>query len=412
MTQALKTWWQWDNLRVLIPVLACLLVLIPIDIHSHYGHGDIDLYHRYALAFVADHSLPFEYPLLAIVPFLLTLPPLGDYISVYAGLMLVVFVAGYAAFHRFASPRAANLYAVYVLVGGAVTTLARFDLVPALVTVGALWAASRRRFTLGYLLLAVGVLLKLYPLFLLPLVMIEHRRVLHFRGGGLLPSQVLRGAALFTLAVAAGFVVAIILQPGGWWTPFVQASQRPLQVESVPATFLWLSSFAGFWAQPDHSFHSFNLVGSLAGGLTVLGSLGLVLGCLFVYWRQFSGRIDVGRAFLAVVCIVIVSSKVFSPQYLIWALPLVALIEGFSPIWIVIGLLTSLIYPILYEVDQLHGNGTPSRYTLHFLGVIAIRNGLILWATYRAVVPREERAVLAPALAEERLAPRIASSGD
>lgn len=395
MTQALTAWWHRENLRVLVPVLVCLVVLIPIDIHSHYGHGDIDLYHRYALAFVGNHSLPFEYPVLAIVPFLLTLPPLGDYITVYAGLMLLVFLGGYALFCRFASVRAANVYAVYVLFGGAVTTLARFDLVPALATVGALWLVSRRRFTWGYVLLAIGVLLKLYPLFLLPLVMIEHRRVLHFRGGGLLPRPVLQGAALFGLVVGAGFLIAVLLEPQGWWTPFVQASQRPVQVESVAASFLWLSSFAGFWAQPDHSFHSFNLVGALAGGLTALGSLGLVAGCLFVYWRQFTGRIDVGRAFLAVVCIVIVTSKVFSPQYLIWALPLVALIEDFDPIWIVISLLTTLIYPIIYEVDQLHGNGTPSSYTLHFLGIIAIRNGLLLWAAYRAVMPREDRAELA-----------------
>ena len=394
MTQALTSWWRKDNLRVLVPVVVCLVALIPIDIHSHFGHGDIDLYHRYALAFLDNHSLPFEYPVLAIVPFLLTLPPLGDYISVYAGLMLLVFLAGYVAFHRFASARAANLYAVYTLLGGAVTSLARYDLVPALVTVAALWMVSRRRFTWGYALLALGVLLKLYPIFLLPVVMIEHRRVLHFGGGGLMPRPVLRGATLFGLIVIAGFVVAIVLEPHGWWTPFVQAVQRPAQVESVVATLLWLSSFAGFSAQPDHSFHSFNMVGALSKGLTVLGSVGLVAGCLFVYWRQFSGRIDVGRSFLAVVCIVIVTSKVFSPQYLIWALPLVALIEDLDAVWIIVSLLTTLIYPILYEVDQLHGNGTPSSYTLHFLGGIAIRNALLLWATYRVVVPREDRRAL------------------
>lgn len=397
---------------MLIPVVLCLVALIPTYLHSHYGHGDIDLYHRYAQAFLSSHSLPFEYPVLAILPFLLTLPPLGDYISVYAALMLLLFVAGYAAFCRFASARAANLYAGYVLIGGAVATLARFDLVPALVTVAALWAVSRRRFTIGYVLLAVGVLLKLYPVFLLPVVMIEHRRILHLRGGGLIPKPVLRGAGTFALTVASGFLVAIILSPHGWWTPFIQASHRPLQVESVPSTFLWLSSFVGFWAQPDHSFHSFNMVGTLAGALTALGSVGLVGGCLFVYSRQYRGRIDVGRAFLAVVCVVIVSSKVFSPQYLIWALPLVALIEDFDPIWIVISLLTTLIYPILYEVDKLHGNGTPSRYTLHFLGIIAIRNGLILWATYRAVMPREDRQSRRVSVAEEAPARRLASGAD
>ena len=412
MTHALRAWWRKDNLRVLLPVLVGLLVLIPTDLHSHYGHGDIDLYHRYALAFLAHHSLPFEYPVLAIVPFLLTLPPLGDYISVYAAMMLLLFLAGYAGIHRLASARAANVYAVYVLLGAAVTTLARFDIVPALVTVAALFAVGRRRFRLAYVLLGAGVLLKLYPAFLLPVVMIEHRRILHFRGGGLLPKPLLGGVGIFFVTVAAGFLVAIVLAPQGWWTPFVQASHRPLQVESVAATGLWLSSFLGFSAQPDHSFHSFNMIGSLAEVLSALVSLGLILGCCFVYWRQFRGRIDAGRAFLAVVCVVIVSSRVFSPQYLIWALPLVALIEDFDPVWIVISLLTTLVYPVLYEVDRLHGNGTPGRYTVHFLGVIAIRNALLLWATYRAAMPRVDREIRRVASDEQLPAPRLASGAD
>ena len=62
-----------------------------------------------------------------------------------------------------------------------------------------------------------------------------------------------------------------------------------------------------------------------------------------------------------------------------------------TPIWLVIGLLTTLVYPILYEADNLHGLSTPSHYSWRFLVAIALRNGLLLWATYRAVVPREER---------------------
>jgi Glycosyltransferase family 87 len=385
------SWWGREDLRFLVPAVMCLVALIPIYVHSHYGHGDIDLYHRYASAFFVQHSLPYEYPVLSILPFLLALPPVGDYIVVYAAWMVVLFVAGYIAIHRFASARAANLYAVYIVLGGAITTLARFDLVPALVTVAALWAVSRRRFTLGYLLLALGVLLKLYPLFLLPIVMIEHRRVLHFRGGNFLPGPVLRGAGVFGFTVALGFLVAILLEPGGWWSPFLQVSHRPPEVESIPATLLWLTSFVGSSAVPDHSFHSFNLVGPAAAGLSTLGDLGLAAGCLVVYWRQSMGRIDVGRAFLAVVCVAIVSTKVFSPQYLVWALPLVAMIEGFSLTWIAISLLTTLIYPILFELDQLHGLGVPSRYAPHFLGAIAIRNGLMLLATWRAAFPRVDR---------------------
>src|SRR5260221_2301976 len=127
--------------------------------------------------------------------------------------MVVLFVAGYVAIHRFASPRAANLYAVYIVLGGAITALPRFDLVPALVTVAALFAASKRRFTLAYVLLALGVLLKLYPLFLLPILMIEHRRVLHLPGGSLLPAPVLPRGRGLRLSLGPCVLFSIALQP-------------------------------------------------------------------------------------------------------------------------------------------------------------------------------------------------------
>src|SRR5260221_10306212 len=109
-------------------------------------------------------AFPLDSPPLTILVFTLSvLPPIADYISVYACWMAGVFLVGYFAFRRFSSPQNASIYAVYLLLGATGALLGRFDLFPALLTVAAFWAGRQRRFTFAYLFLAAGALLKLYP---------------------------------------------------------------------------------------------------------------------------------------------------------------------------------------------------------------------------------------------------------
>jgi Glycosyltransferase family 87 len=376
-------------------VLLTLLAVIPLELHSRYGHGDIDLYHRYAQAFWLSSppltALPVEYPPLSILPFSLTLlPPLGDYITVFAIWMLVIFAAAYLAYKRFETTRAAEVFAVYCVVGGLSTLLGRFDLVPALVTLGAYWAARHRRFDLAYALLALGTLIKLYPLLLLPILVLEHWRAL---GGVRLwvvpPRPLLRGVAIFAAAVAAGFAIARVMNPDGWLSALTYNTVRPIQVESVPATILWIGSWTGLPAWPDHSFHSFNLVGPLEASLSTLSTGALVAGCGWVYWRQLTGHMSFGRALLGCVLVVICTSRVFSPQYLIWALPFVAVVEGdYDLVWLAVCVLTTLIYPFAYRAFQLYGFGTPDSYPVVFLALIGARNALLVAATVRTLGPR------------------------
>jgi len=376
-------------------VLVTLLGVIAFELHSRFGHGDIDLYHRYAQAFWLGspplRSLPLEYPPLSIVAFSLTLlPPLPDYITVFALWMLGLLAATYFAFRRFESRRAAEVFIVYCVVGGLSTLLGRFDLVPAVLTVTAYWAARRNRFDLAYLLIAAGTLMKLYPLFLMPLLVIEQWRQI---GSGKLwampPRPLLRSLGIFAGVTVAGFAVARALNPDGWLSAFTYNTLRPIQVESVPATLLWVGSWIGLPAWPDHSFHSFNMVGPLETPLGALSSLGLVGGCLWVYWRQFTGHLSLGKALLACVLVIMCTSKVFSPQYLIWVVPLVALVEGdYNLLWIAVCVLTTLIYPFAYRGYQLYGLSTPDSYPIVFLGLIGARNALLLAATALVLLPR------------------------
>lgn len=388
---------RWRRRDRVFPGLLVLFLLgdIAWELHSRYGHGDIDLYHRYALAFWSGShpltSLPVEYPPLSIAAFTLTvLPPLGDYVTVFGTWMLVIFMAAYTAFKRLEAPRAAEVFAIYCVLGGISTLLGRFDLLPALLTVGAYWAGRNRRFELAYVLLAAGTLVKLYPLLLLPVLVLEQRRTLGSERLWEVPPQpLLRGLAIFGGLVAAGFAVAWAINPDGWLSPLTYNTDRPIQVESLPATLLWAGTWAGVPAWPDLSFHSFNLVGPLAGSLSALSTLGLLFGCAWVYWRQLTGHLSYGRALLALVLVAICTSRIFSPQYLIWVLPLLAALDGdYDPLWLVVCALTTLIFPFAYRAYHIYGFGTPESYPAVFMALIGLRNGLLLAATVRALAPR------------------------
>lgn len=374
--------------------------------HWKLTSGDVSEYHTYAQAFWLSHpplhQLPVEYPPLAIIPFSLTLiPPVSDIQTIFSLWMAAVVVIGYAGFLRFSTRRRGLFYLLYLMLGSDAVLTARFDIVPALTTLAALWATERKRFVLAYLLLAVGILLKLYPAFLLPVVIIAHWQAiriahpstLHWRNGWRALAAWLRhdpvvravatGTALCVGVVALAFACAMALAGAAALSGFTYASDRPLQIESTPATILWLGTLVGIPAHPEFSFFSLNFVGPLDAWLKPLSALALIAGCLLVYWRQMRGKLSIGQAMLACLCAVMVTNKIFSPQYVIWVLPMVAAVEGFDLIWVAIGILTTLDFPIVYG---LRAPIWDSPFSWQFMPVIAARNLFLLYATVRAML--------------------------
>jgi hypothetical protein len=168
----------------------------------------------------------------------------------------------------------------------------------------------------------------------------------------------------------------------------------------VSASLLWLSGLVGLHVAPDHSYHSYNLIGSAARELSLLADLGLVGGCLWVYWQQLNGRIAFGRALTVCLLVIVCADRVFSPQYLMWVVPMVAIMDSdYDGVWLVICALTTLIFPYAYDWAGLHGSGTPGSYPLFFSGLIAARNALLLIATARFVRRSLARTEAAPDLA-------------
>jgi hypothetical protein len=280
-------------------------------------------------------------------------------------------------FARTASPTVTKAYIVYMLLAGPLTLLGRYDLVTTLVVLSAIIAAGRRRWPLAYALLALGVLLKLYPVVLLPVFAIEQWRTARRRMW--IPT------AIFGLIVLAGFGAAVLVDPAGWLSPFRYALQRPVESESVPATVLWVLSGLGSPGTLVHSFNSANMAGPTATFVAALSPVALATGCIAAYARQLAGKLTLRQACLACLAVVLVTSKVLSPQYLIWVLPLVALEVGLEPVWIGACVLTFLVYPVLFELTGLSGPLHATEFAPVFLMSAAARNGLLLIAAWRAL---------------------------
>jgi Glycosyltransferase family 87 len=378
-------WWRRAYLLDLgLLALALVATAALTNVYWQDVAHDIGIYQQYALAFWTGRprfvALPQEYPPAALLPFSLTL--LFPASAVVAGFELAIgllVLTGYLGFLRCSTRRHAILYACYLLLGAQGFLLGRYDLFPALLTLAALWLAQRRRFAAGYSALALATLLKLYPAVLLPLLVLEHWRHATAR-------QVAKTLlAAFAIPVLLGVALPVLRNPAGGLSALAVAGQRPLQVESVPATLLWLAHLLGFPARSAFSYGADGLAGPLAGALAALSLPLLAAGCLLVYWRFARGRLALGRALLACVCVVVVTAKVFSTQYLIWVVPLAAEDGDYVPAWLLTCLLTFLDYPLLYPFNQ--PGYTPASVSVFALLMLA-RNGLLLWLTLRLLRSR------------------------
>lgn len=350
------------------------------------GDSDGGLYRHYALAFWTrsplGHSLPAEYPPLSVLVFSLSLLPPGPAASaVFGAWMGTLALLLYWVTARLGSPRQAATLAVYLVLCGVGTLVGRFDLVPAALTLAVFWLAKRSRFGLAYAMLAVAILLKLYPAVLVPVVAIEQARHLRRAGASRRRATLEAGAGMVVVAgiVAATLLGARWLAGPGWAGAFTYLAGRPVQVESTPASLMWLASLAGMPLHPAGGFGSFNVSGAAAPVSSAIGDIGLLLGLPLVYWARLRGWLPLGRTMLLAVVLVVATSRVESTQYMIWIAVLAAVDEPFSPAWAVVFLLSSVIYPVGYALAGMDSTQPiPPAYPWGLMAIIALRNGLLV----------------------------------
>ncbi|HXA43400.1 MAG TPA: hypothetical protein VNV65_10875 [Candidatus Solibacter sp.] len=349
--------------------------------------NDAAIYNRYIQRFATSLTLPPDYPPATVGLFALGyLPPLPDFALVFAVWMLVVATAGRALLDRFVSSQAARTYSLLLVLGCAATVLSRFDIVPAVLTLVALLAMERRRWTVAVLVLAVATDLKLYPGVLLPVVLAV--RAVDTAGAPHEAAQKRRDIAwmltAFLSVVALGLVVPTAIGSlTGHSQPFLSAAEgRPIEIESVPGSLLWLAHFLGAPAAVVESYGSRNFTGVLETPLRVVAGVATAVGLLFVYWATWRRRLTGRQAFLLTIGVLLLTNKVFSPQYLIWLIPFVAIAAEASLDWLLVAALTVLEYPVLFSVANLDLQVGSGPFTALAV-VIGLRNLALAFAIGR-----------------------------
>jgi hypothetical protein len=317
------------------------------------------------------HILPPEYPALTLVAFSLPLlAPAQWYQVVCAFCMLIVAAVIYLLLRRYRSTGAAIAFAVYIVLGSWATALGRFDLVPAVLILGAVLLGVRSRWKGAFALLALATLLKLFPIILVVPFLIAQQ--MQSKDKWLAWSR-WSALGMFVGICAVITAVSLILNVANTLFPINYFLNRPFQVESIPSTLLWLGGQAGRTVQWVFTYQSLNFLSPLSHVVSLLSIFLLVVGLLFTFWLQLRRKIDLPMVCLITLLIIMVTGKVFSPQYLMWVTPLVAYVGQAHWKWFVswasVSLLTLIIFPFMY-VDIV--------YIQTYYPVILVRDWLIL----------------------------------
>ncbi len=348
------------------------------------------------------HMLPLEYPPITLVPFSIPLIiPLPLYQIGFAVFMALVAVAIYALLLHYGPQGSALAFAFYLIVGAWATALGRYDLLPAGLTLLTVIAAQQNRWTLAYLAAAFATLLKIYPVLLLPALFIAEQQaagLFHTPGEltvtnwpkelWLTVSHIFHwrwkrtGLFLAILLVVTGLFSSIDFN-GAVVSQFSYFSHRPVQIESFGSTLLWMTHhFLLIPTTAGYDFGSVNVYSPLGDLLTHLCETGLALGILCTLITQWRRKINLAQSALLLLLLFIGTGKVFSPQYLIWVIPLVAYMGGINLSWLLswtcISALTTAIYPYLYNRFP---DATVAATSPGFPEVVGLRNLLFMLLT-------------------------------
>jgi uncharacterized membrane protein len=326
---------------------ALAFVHAPVEIRvspfDRYGnavaHGDVPY-----------HSFSLEYPPGALPPIVLpALVPRVSYDVAFRGLQALLgcgLLLGLAYLLRDLGGRELALRVgcvalAPVLLGPIV--FFRFDLWPAFLITASLVAFDRSSPRLSAGLVGAAMAAKLYAGVLLP--------PLALRTG--------RAGLAWMVGIAAALTLPLaLIAPGGVAESFLRQLGRGVQIESVPGSIVELASLAGLGGlTTEFSSGSWNIRGE---GVAVIGFLASVVGIgllVFVWVRLWQARRrdwHLPVVYAGTVAIVLMSTKVLSPQFLLWLVPLAVLVRGgagalASGLLAGAMVLTQLVYPSRYE---------------------------------------------------------------
>ncbi|MFE1731005.1 glycosyltransferase 87 family protein [Streptomyces bacillaris] len=267
------------------------------------------------------------------------------------------------------------------------TGYARYDLMVTAVAVAALLAGVRRPRVLG-VLAAFGALLKAWP----ALVLVGVRRGW--------PARAAWSAAALT---GAGLAVAFGLWMPGAYAFLAFQRDRGTEIESLGALYFHLARHFGWEGRVELHYGSMEFLGP---GVEIVSALALGLAALALGWllvwrlraRTFAAHTPAQAAFTAVLLFT-TTSRVISPQYVVWLVGLAAVCLAFrnggmvrpAVLVLMAAGVTVLEFPVYFaEVVASDARGVV---------LLSLRNGLLVAASviaarrlWRETVPGKSEA--------------------
>jgi hypothetical protein len=265
----------------------------------------------------------------------------------------------------------------------------RFDGLPALFTVLALAAIVAKRPGWSGVALGLGTATKLYPALLLPVVVLYYAFGRRWRSAGV---------AVGAFAAVVGATALGIYAVGGpdGFTFLTYQEERGIEIESVLGGLVLLSHrLFGTEATIYAGFGSIQVGSSLIEGLALpnqvaLFALGISLAAGLIYSFSSDARHSPDGAIrpptvvnymMAILVFSMLANKVLSPQYIVWLLPIGALLPWRKALLLlVIAALTTYVFPIGFRVLW-------SEIDAIAVAVLNLRNLLLLVLFVWLVVP-------------------------
>jgi hypothetical protein len=326
------------------------------------------------------HDFISEYPPLALMGFLL--PGLffhttTAYSWAFAAellmfdLLVLYLLADLAVFFKVSIKNTLAVYTLVILAIGPIL-VCRYDIMPAALTLLALWAFIKGKNKLAWGATALGFLAKLYPVIILPLFLLYQWKNRQY-------GRMFQGIAVFVIVVLIFCLPWLIIDAPGFTKSFTYHLDRPLHAESTYGSALMVGQVFGMDKIPaDLTYGSWNLLSSLADKLAKIAFYVTAFFSIIIYWlfvtrtrydevNDSSKPLNTSSASILAQCVILLTfvflllNKVFSAQYLAWLCPLLPLFfygkrkYTVLSLFVIAAAVTQYVFPYNYvSFEQVH----------------------------------------------------------
>jgi hypothetical protein len=357
-----------SKLQLALFCLGHVIILLPL-FNTVYAihHASTALYLEYASQIWNGHlpyqDFPLEYPPFSLIFFLL--PRLfASSLSAYAGAfeieVLLFDLLGMYILYRIARKwdmppwKLLMVYSVAILAIGPIF-IESYDVFPAILTLLSMFFFYNDKHRWAWIFLALGFMTKLYPVVIAPIYIFFYLRDRCYK-------RIWQSIIMFGVVCLIIILPFLVTAPGSVGQLVSTHSARPLQLETTySSVLLVLGKLTNISPEIVYSYGSRNIMNPTAETLAALSWLVTILFLLAAYWliyRSIKANTtelpQIGTYSLLIVCVLLISSKVLSPQFLIWLIPFFPLVSGkkgvlLTAMLVVIGALTYYIYPLHYD---------------------------------------------------------------